>query len=46
MRKLHEIAAPVGEGLLDLVLAIFGICALLSGTIHLVAQSHLYGFEE
>jgi hypothetical protein len=31
---------------IDLVLAIFGICALLSGTIHLVAQSHLYGFEE
>jgi hypothetical protein len=30
----------------DLVLATFAICALLSGTIHLVAQSHLEGFEE
>ena len=30
----------------DLVLATFAICALLSGTIHLVAQSHLHGFEE
>jgi len=37
---------PAQRPSIDLVLAMFAICALLSGTIHLVAQSHLHGFEE
>jgi hypothetical protein len=38
--------SPIQRPSIDLALGIFAICALLSGTIHLVAQSHLHGFEE